>query len=89
MSWWAWAAAALILAGAEMAFGTWILLGFAVGAGMMALNGLLGWPFVFTTIPVALAVWAAISLGAWLVLRSMLGVREGQVTTFDKDVNDD
>lgn len=89
MTWWAWAVAGLVLIGAEIAFGSWILLGFAVGAGLMALNGLLGWPFVFTTIPIALAVWAAISLVAWLALRALLGVREGQVKTFEHDVNDD
>ena len=37
-------------------------------------------------LPAAL-VFAVLSLGAWIVLRRVVGVKEGQVKVGDKDIN--
>ena len=37
---------------------------------------------------VLLLTFAVMSLIAWLALRRILGVRQGQVKTFDSDIND-
>lgn len=89
MSWWGWAVAAVLLAGAELAFSGWVLLGFAIGAALMALHVATSWPsFLADSLPVSLVAFAVMSLVAWLVLRAVLGVREGQVKRFDHDIND-
>ena len=89
MTWWGWALAAIVLAGAELAFSGWILLGFAIGAALMALHVATGWPsLVADSLPLSLVAFAVLSLVAWLALRALLGVRAGQVKTFDRDIND-
>ena len=89
MSWWGWAIIAALLAGAELMFSGWILLGFAIGAALMALHVATSWPsFLADSLPYALIAFGALSLVSWLVLRAVLGVREGQVKRFDHDVND-
>ena len=35
-----------------------------------------------------LLIFAVVSVLAWLVLRRMMGVREGQVKIWDRDIND-
>ena len=89
MSWWGWAIAAAVLAGAELLFSGWILLGFAIGAALMALHVATSWPpFLVDSLPLSLIVFGVLSLVGWLALRSALGVREGQVKRFDHDIND-
>ena len=89
MSWWAWAIAAVVLAGAELIFTGWVLLGFAIGAALMALHVATSWPpFLVDSLPYALIAFGVLSLASWLVLRAVLGVREGQVKRFDHDIND-
>ena len=89
MSWWGWAVVAAVLAGAELVFSGWVLLGFAVGAALMAVHVATGWPTFFAdSLPLSLVVFAVLSLIAWLVLRAALGVREGQVKRFEHDIND-
>ena len=89
MTWWGWAIAAVVLAAAELAFTGWILLGFAIGAALMALHAATSWPaFLATSLPVSLLAFAVLSLLAWLALRAVLGVREGQVKRFDRDINE-
>ena len=89
MSWWGWAIIAALLAAAELAFSGWILLGFAVGAALMALHVATSWPpFLAGSLPYSLIAFGVLSLASWLVLRSVLGVREGQVKRFDHDINE-
>jgi membrane protein implicated in regulation of membrane protease activity len=64
-----------------------VLLGFGGGAGIVALLLLIGIP-VAASVPVLLLVFAISSLVAWLLLRRFLGVYNGQVKTFDHDIND-
>lgn len=84
--WWVWMSAALLLATAEVIIPGWIFLGFAIGAlvmGVLLLLGLSG-----LSLPITLVVFAALSLVAYLGLRWAFGLKKGQVTLFDRDIND-
>lgn len=88
-TWWAWMAAALVLAILEVLSPAYIYLGFAVGAFFV--GGLLYFgALVSLSLPVILLVFAVISLVAWLGLRQIFGVRLEKVKTWDKehDIND-
>jgi len=89
--WWVWATAALVLAVAEVILPGFVLLGFAIGAGVVALVLLVGGPlavWLAGSVPVLLLVFAVVSLLAWLGLRRWLGVYKNQVRTFDHDINE-
>lgn len=84
--WWVWAIAGLVLAMLEVALPGFILLGFAIGAGV---TGLLIWLGILGgSLPVLLLVTAVVALVAWWVLRSALGVRKGQSKIWNKDINE-
>ncbi|MBF9045337.1 hypothetical protein HKCCE4037_18515 [Rhodobacterales bacterium HKCCE4037] len=85
--WWVWGVAAVVLAVGEVLLPSYVLLGFGVGAALVALLLLVGVP-VATSVPVLLLVFAIASLISWLLLRRFLGVYNGQVKTFDHDIND-
>lgn len=85
-AWWVWGAAAVMLAIGETLMPGFVLLGFALGAAVVA--GLLALG-LSVTLPVLLLVFAVVSLGSWLVLRRWVGVYRGQVKTFDRDINED
>lgn len=84
--WWLWMAGGVALAILEVLLPGSIFLGFAIGAFVVGLILLIGLPLggLYTT----LLAFAVISGLAWIVLRRYLGVRRGQVTTIDKDIND-
>ncbi|MGB3690863.1 MAG: hypothetical protein WBA02_16350 [Jannaschia helgolandensis] len=91
-AWWVWALAGLVLAILEVVAPTYILLGFAIGAGIVSLGlltGLLG-GMAATAYGVAwlIVTFAILSLIAWLVLRAVFGKPGGTVQTFEKDIND-
>lgn len=89
--WWVWAAAAIVLAIGEVILPSFVLLGFGIGAGLMAALLFFGGgvaEFVGGSIPVVFLAYAVMSLIAWLLLRRFLGVYRGQMKTFDKDIND-
>jgi len=68
-----------------------ILLGFAVGAGVVSALFLVGGPmavWIGASFPLTLALFAVVSLVAWVGLRRMVGLRTGQVRRIDKDIND-
>lgn len=82
---WVWLSGALVLAILEVILPGYVLLGFAVGAavvGGVLFVGLLG-----GSLPILLVAFAVISLLAWLGLRKVLGVRQGQVRNIDHDIN--
>lgn len=83
--WWVWGVAAVALAVGEVLLPSYVLLGFGIGAGLVALLLLVGIPM---SLPVVAMVFAVASLIAWLGLRRWLGVFHGQVKTFDHDIND-
>ncbi|MGC1259379.1 MAG: hypothetical protein WA873_01820 [Jannaschia helgolandensis] len=91
-AWWVWALAGLVLAILEVVAPTYILLGFAIGAGIVSLGlltGLLG-GMAAATYGVAwlIVTFAILSLIAWLALRAIFGKPGGTVQTFEKDIND-
>lgn len=91
-AWWAWGAAAIVLAVGEVLLPSFVLLGFAIGAGAVALILLVGGPLAIWlggSVPMLLLVFAVISLLSWLGLRRWVGVYRGQVKTFERDINDD
>lgn len=87
--WWVWMVGALLLAILEVLAPAQIFLGFAVGAAGVGIALLLGVPGLATSLPMMLLVFALVSLVAWLLLRPMLGIREGQVKHFEHDINED
>jgi membrane protein implicated in regulation of membrane protease activity len=90
-AWWIWGAAAVVLAVGEVLLPGFVLLGFAIGAGLVALILLVGGPLAVWlggSVPVLLLVFAVVSLVSWLALRRWVGVYRGQVKTFDHDIND-
>jgi membrane protein implicated in regulation of membrane protease activity len=90
--WWVWVAAGMLLAILEVVAPGYIFVGFALGAvatGLILLAGV--WPagWMDGNLPRHLIVFAVLSVAAWLGLRQLLGVRRGQVKTFDRDINED
>ena len=84
--WWVWIVIGVTLAVAEVMLPGFILLGFAIGAalvGLLLLIGLLGGNFY-----VLLLIFAVASLAAWVVLRRLVGIRKGQVSAWDREIND-
>ncbi|MAN14952.1 NfeD family protein [Alterinioella nitratireducens] len=89
--WWFWAAAAIVLAIGEVLMPAYVLLGFAIGAAAVALVLIIGGPLaalLVGSVPAMILGYAVLSLIAWLALRKVLGVRRGQVKTFDSDINE-
>lgn len=84
--WWVWALAGLVLTMLEVVLPGFILLGFAIGAGVTGLSIWLG--ILGGSLPVLLLVTAVVALVAWWVLRSALGVRKGQTKIWNKDINE-
>lgn len=90
--WWVWLTAALGLAFLEVLVSGWIFLGFAIGAAITGLLLAVGGPlglWLAGSLPLTLVVFAILSLLAWLALRRAVGVREGQVKVWDRDINED
>ena len=83
--WWVWGALALVLAIVEVLLPGFIFLGFALGAAGVALLLLLALPL---SLPLALLIFAGLSLIAWLGLRRAFALPRGQVKTFDSDINE-
>jgi len=88
--WWVWAVFGLSLAILEIVLPAGVLLGFAIGAGAVALllafggaaavGGTVGWMVL---------IFAVVSLAAWLVLRYVFRLRAGQqVKVWETDIND-
>lgn len=87
LQWWVWAVGAIALAGLEVLAPGFIFLGFAIGAGIVAVLLALG---VFgSNFAVIALVFAVLSLLAWFGMRQVFGVRKSQVKVWDKDINDD
>ncbi len=85
--WWVWGVAALVLAVGEVLLPSYVLLGFAIGAGVVAILLAVGLP-IAGNVYVLLLIFAVISLVSWILLRRWLGLQRGQVKTFDHDIND-
>lgn len=90
--WWIWVAIAVALGALELLAPAWLFLGFALGAGAVALLLLVGGPMsaaLSGSFALTLLVFAVLSLIAWLILRRAVGVRDGQVKHWTRDINED
>jgi membrane protein implicated in regulation of membrane protease activity len=85
-AWWVWIAAGLVLAILEMVLPGFIFLGFAIGAVIMGL--LLATGLLPLTAPWVLVGFAALSLVAYLALRSRLRSGRGEMKIITRDIND-
>lgn len=86
--WWVWIVGALAMAILEVLAPAQIFLGFAAGAAGVGLALLIGIPGLSGSVPILLLVFSVLSLIAWLLLRPLMGVREGQVKHIDHDINE-
>lgn len=83
--WWVWLSAALLLAILEVLAPGFIFLGFAISA--TAVSVLLLLPLEIG-LPALLAVFAVLSLIAWILLRHFFRRPGGNSRVIHKDVND-
>ena len=83
--WWVWIALALLLGLAEVLLPGFIFLGFAVGAFVMA-----GIVVIFPSlgVPALLAVFAIMSLLAWVGLRRAFRHQSSGARIVTRDIND-
>ena len=84
--WWVWVVGGIVLGVLEVIAPAFVLLGFSIGAlltGALIAMGILG-----NSLPILILVFAVTSLLAWIVLRSVFGIRKGQIKVWDKDIND-
>jgi membrane protein implicated in regulation of membrane protease activity len=84
-TWWAWVILGFALGVLEVLAPGFIFLGFAIGAVVTGVLVGIGVPAGPTAL---ILVFAVVSVVAWLVLRRLVGVREGQVKVWDRDIND-
>jgi len=83
--WWIWLCLAIALALLEIFVPGFVFLGFAAGGLLISLILLVSGNLF--PLPVLLLVFAILSLGAWLTFRRLFALRDGQVKTFDHDIN--
>lgn len=84
--WWVWLAAALVLALIEVMLPGFIFLGFALGALVMAL--IMAVLPASVSAPVALAIFAGLSLAAWVALRFIFRNQRSDTRFIRHDIND-
>ena len=84
-TWWAWVILGFALGVLEVLVPGFIFLGFAIGAVVTGVLVGLGVP---AGVPALILIFAVVSVVAWLVLRRVVGVRDGQVKIWDRDIND-
>ncbi|MBN8631159.1 MAG: hypothetical protein J0L76_09930 [Rhodobacterales bacterium] len=84
-TWWAWVVLGFALGVLEILAPGFIFLGFAIGAVLTGALVGLGIP---AGVPALILIFAVVSVVAWLVLRRVVGVRDGQVKIWDRDIND-
>jgi inner membrane protein len=82
---WAWVILGFALGVLEILVPGFIFLGFAIGA---VVTGALVGIGVPASVPALVLIFAVVSVVAWFVLRRVVGVREGQVKVWDRDIND-
>ncbi|GGE52244.1 NfeD family protein [Actibacterium pelagium] len=84
--WWIWVAAGIGLGILEVLVPGFLFLGFAIGAGVIGLLLAVG---VALSMPQLLVTFGVVSLVSWLVLRRVVGLRQGQVKRVHHDINED
>lgn len=84
--WWVWVCIAIAFGIIEVLAPTEIFLGFAVGAGIMAILTAL---FTFTSTSMILAIFGGLSLLAWIILRVAFRRQTSGARIVTRDINDD
>lgn len=84
---WFWIVVAALLGLMEVLLPGYVFLGIAIACGLAGLVLLAG--VTAPSLPVLLLIVAVLSGVVWLILRRLMGVREGQVRIWDRDINDD
>jgi inner membrane protein len=84
--WWVWMVAGFALGVLEVVVPGFIFLGFAIGAVVTGV--LVGLGVAPSGLAALLLIFAVASIIAWFVLRKTMGVRQGQVKVWDRDIND-
>ena len=84
-TWWAWVILGFALGVLEVIVPGFIFLGFAIGAVVTGVLVGIGIPAGPTAL---ILIFAVVSVVSWLVLRRVVGVRDGQVKVWDRDIND-
>lgn len=87
MTWWVWAVAAFALVILEMLAPGYIFLGFAIGAGVLAVIGIAG-GLGQMTLAAVLAIFAVASLIGYVALRRFVPGSRGNAKIWDRDIND-
>ena len=83
--WWVWLSAAIIFVIIEILLPSFLFLGFAIGAAVVAIILLLP---VSPSLPALMAIFAGLSLVAWIGLRRTFRRPDGGARHFDHDIND-
>ncbi len=83
--WWVWLCAALVLALVELMVPASVFLGFALGALVMA--GVVGFGAITNT-SALLALFAALSLVAWIVLKRAFRNQSSGARIVERDINE-
>ena len=86
--WWVWMTAAMALGVLEMLIPGFILLGFAIGAAIVSLLLAIGLVYGIN-VSGLFALFAVMSLAAWIGLRRIFKRPNDAPKTFDYDINDD
>lgn len=84
--WWIWLCAAFVLGLIEILAPGFLFLGFALGA--LVMSGIVAFSLLSLSVSAMLAVFALLSLIAWLGLRRAFRPPTGTVKTFEHDIND-
>ncbi|HLQ20118.1 MAG TPA: hypothetical protein VK146_14170 [Tabrizicola sp.] len=84
-TWWVWVVLGFALGVLEILAPGYIFLGFAIGA---VLTGILVGIGIPAGPAMLILIFAILSVIAWLILRKVMGVRQGQVKIWDRDIND-
>lgn len=84
---WFWIVVAALLGLMEVLLPGYVFLGIAIACAVAGLALLVG--LAAPSLPVLLIAIAVLSGVAWLILRRLMGVQEGQVRIWDRDINDD
>ena len=84
---WFWIVVAALLGLMEVLLPGYVFLGIAIACAVAGLVLLVG--LAAPSLPVLLIAIAVLSGVAWLILRRLMGVQEGQVRIWDRDINDD
>ncbi|WP_338551087.1 NfeD family protein [Roseovarius phycicola] len=82
--WWVWLCAALVLAILELLIPSYIFLGIAVGAAVMAGVVVVAPGLGVSTL---MAIFGAVSLVSWLVLRRVFRSPDDQTRIVHEDIN--